>query len=112
MLKKSRKIKKEDLSSLFRNGKSVSTGYFSLKFLYGVPGQSAFAVIVGKKLASSAVVRNRIKRRVYDSLSTLYGRIPKPVYAAVFPKNEAQNLKGEALHKELALVLKKSGIIV
>lgn len=59
------------LNYLFRNGKTARNAQVLVR---SVPNKrretSRAAVIVGKKVAKSAVVRNRIRRRVFEIIRT------------------------------------------
>lgn len=65
------------LNYLFRNGKTARNGQVLVR---SVPNKrretSRVAVIVGKKVAKSAVVRNRIRRRVYEVIRKNWAEIP------------------------------------
>lgn len=49
----------------------------SLTFTENTRGFTRIAVVVSKKVAKSAVKRNRIRRRVYEALRLNLGLIPK-----------------------------------
>lgn len=61
------------LSSVYRKGQSVSLSQISLKY---IPIKSdkkyKLAVVVSRKVDKSAVVRNRIRRRLYESIRQKY----------------------------------------
>lgn len=55
------------LNYLFRNGQSARGAFLQVRYVYNKRrSDSRVAVIVGKKVAKSAVVRNRIRRRVFE----------------------------------------------
>lgn len=57
------------LNGVYRRGQTIREPNLSLKFLARRPGQaSRVAVVVSKKVNKSAVVRNRIRRRIYEIL--------------------------------------------
>lgn len=62
------------------------------------------AVSVSKKVAKSAVIRNRTRRRVYAALR---GRDMRPGLYLFIAKAGAQELKGEALSREIGELLNK-----
>lgn len=58
---------------VLRKGRSVRDGPFQLKFAQTTnSNKSRYAVIVSKKVSKQAVARNRIRRRVYESLRALH----------------------------------------
>ena len=57
------------LTFLFRNGQVARTKLISLKYVHNPRrAQSRCAVVVGRKVSKSAPVRNRIRRRVYETV--------------------------------------------
>lgn len=67
------------LRFVYQNGRTVRGSVLSLKF---VPNQKRgtyrLAVVVSKKVHKSAVVRNRIRRRLYEQVRLHQGDILKP----------------------------------
>ena len=64
------------LTYAYRNGKVVRGTFITLRYCKNMrqPGYRA-AVVVSKKVSTSAVVRNRIRRRIYERvriLSTMF----------------------------------------
>ena len=57
------------LSFVYRHGKTVRGSHLSLKFALN-PRRKMYraAVVVSRKVNKSAVVRNRIRRRIYETL--------------------------------------------
>lgn len=59
------------LDSVYRRGKQIRSTYCSLKFLKRDTGEDyRLAVVVSKKVSKSAVVRSRIRRRIYEVMRT------------------------------------------
>lgn len=70
MLKKENRFKgNKAINAVIRKGGSAYEQNIKLKYILN-PNQkdSKFAVVVSKKISKSAVVRNRIRRRLYASL--------------------------------------------
>ena len=53
---------------MYKKGQTVRSPYCAIKFAPGKSGTYRVAVVVGKKVNKSAPVRNRIRRRVYESV--------------------------------------------
>ncbi len=51
-----------------KKGRVVRGQYFNINYSKNNYGQLKAAVVVGKKIAKSAVVRNRIRRKLYEIL--------------------------------------------
>ncbi|MEI7632583.1 MAG: ribonuclease P protein component [bacterium] len=52
----------------YQKGKSVYSGNLKLIYLDGAKKNYRVAVVVSKKVHKSAVVRNRIRRRIYEQV--------------------------------------------
>lgn len=67
-------------------------------------GQPKVAVSVSKKVAKSAVDRNTTRRRVYAVVQDEITKLKQGLYLIVAKKG-AQDVKGEALRKEILELL-------
>lgn len=65
------------IQRLYGRGKAVRAGALSLRY---VPNRKLpayrLAVVVSRKVSKSAVVRNRIRRRLYERVRILSGQFP------------------------------------
>ncbi len=110
MLKKNNKLSRKDFTTVFDKRKVHPSLHFTLRVL-PVDSWDEFgvAVVVSKKIESSAVDRNKAKRRVYYALKVLSEDLEKP-FRGVFVmrktvigmdfydlENELQNLIKTAL---------------
>lgn len=59
---------RKDLARVYRQGKTLRSGSLMLKWAPNQQGSARTAVVVSKKVAPSAPVRNRIRRRIYELL--------------------------------------------
>lgn len=98
------------LNYVYRQGRTLRSKYFSIKFAPNSRRQTyRVAVVVSKKISKSAPVRNRIRRRLYelvrvevaDKLSNL--DVVITVFDAGVAKLSAPELRGAFLNatKEL-----------
>jgi ribonuclease P protein component len=69
MLVKNNKIsKKNDFDYIFKNGKSAKSVFFILKFIQNSLKANRFAFMVSKKVSPKAVIRNKVRRRLSESV--------------------------------------------
>lgn len=54
------------LNYVYRTGKSVRSEFITLKYAHSRREDYRLAVVVSRKVSKSAVVRNRIRRRIYE----------------------------------------------
>jgi len=67
LAKKFRFHRQNDVRRVYRNGSSARSSHLSLKYLkQPSSSDNRVAVVVSKKVDKKAVVRNRIRRRVYE----------------------------------------------
>lgn len=97
------------LRGVYQKGKSVYSA--NLKALYiSSKGKSyRAAVVVSKKVHKSAVVRNRIRRRVYEQVRLCMASEPKNVDIVLLAQNEKlAHMTPDELQNEVVGLLKKT----
>ena len=101
------------LNWAYKKAQKVSNSQLTLKYVVN-PKRSSYrvAVVVSKKVSKSAVVRNRIRRRIYEQVRLLDGQIQNSydlifnVYAV-----DLADLPPEKLHDLIISLLVKSQVI-
>lgn len=75
---------RNSLRFVYQKGRTVRGSYCSLKYVYNPRRKSyRLAVVVSRKVHKSAVVRNRIRRRIYEAVRLRQDDI-KDTYDMVF----------------------------
>jgi len=75
---------RNSLRYVYQRGKTVRASELSLRFAYNSRCKSyRLAVVVSRKVSKSAVVRNRIRRRIYEIVRTHADAITEP-YDLIF----------------------------
>lgn len=98
------------LDFVYRQGKTVRTTDMSLRFIRnGRRKAYRAAVVVSKKVHKSAVVRNRIRRRVYEAVRLTQPAITEP-YDLVFTVHQASvaEISAEELQQRIDHLLSTS----
>lgn len=68
------------LNYVYQNGQTARTADMTLRYALNMRRKTyRCAVVVSKKVSKSAVVRNRIRRRVYEAVRLQDGRISEPL---------------------------------
>lgn len=67
------------LNFLFRNGKTVRADFLSMRYVEAKGDDYRLAVVVSKKVSKSAVVRNRIRRRIYEIVRLMHKESGQPI---------------------------------
>ena len=66
------------LNFVYRNGKAIHSRWFIIKTIVNPKRTNPrAAVIVSKKVLKSAVKRNRVRRQIYEYVSTLFPQLDK-----------------------------------
>ena len=101
------------LNFVYRQGQTVRGPLSSIKYTKNPRRQHyRAAVVVSKKVHKSAVVRNRIRRRIYEVIRQLEPKIVEPydIVITVFHENIATTPSDE-LHKLLYAQLSQANIL-
>lgn len=101
------------LRFVYQHGRTVRGQIFSLKFIVNDRRSDyRLTVVVSKKVSKSAVVRNRIRRRVYEVVRSKESSINKPydLVLTVFSEQIA-NVSHLELEQSITEQLKQAKII-
>jgi len=99
-----------NIQRLQRSGKSVRFSAFALRYLSNPrSGSYRLAVVVSRKVSKSAVVRNRIRRRVYECVRILSNDLiaPADLVIVVYDERIAE-VSPDKLRADIARLLKKA----
>lgn len=101
------------LRSVYSRGQTVRGQLCAIKYLRN-PRRSSYraAVVVSRKVHKSAVVRNRIRRRIYEIIRGQEANIAEPydIVVTVFSEQVA-TVKAAELQQQLVEPLQKAGIL-
>lgn len=101
------------LRYVYRHGVTVRGAWFSVRYAENTKRSNyRAAVVVSKKVSKSAVVRNRIRRRVYEALRGFEDDIVRPydIVLTIFSET-VKDTKFEDLQKQLKRQLKEAGLL-
>jgi ribonuclease P protein component len=101
------------LRYVYKRGKNVRGQYFSLKFAPNNKRDSyRLAVVVSKKVSKLAVVRNRIRRRIYEVVRKNQDRITGPYDVVITVYSEQlMDMPSQEIEKLIIEQLSQSGVI-
>ncbi len=101
------------LNWVYRNGKTLRDPKLSLKYsVNSKRKQFRTAVVVSRKISKSAVVRNRIRRRIYDIVRRTSDQISSS-YDLVFTIHDVEvvNLTHQQLQDLIIDLLKRADVV-
>ncbi|MDP1625369.1 MAG: ribonuclease P protein component [bacterium] len=107
MLRKADRLASRDINRPSQ-GKSVFGTLISMRFL---PSEhTKVSVVVSKKVAPTAVGRNRIRRRVYAAVREVRNSLKKPAFIMIMPKKECLSCDIRSINDELKTLFNKAGL--
>ena len=116
MLSKSERLTKNQVEAVLAAGRRHSSQYFFATVL--AASTPAFAIVVSKKTADTAVERNKLRRRTYSAIREVKkivlarpnGKV-LPFHVVVVVKREAKPAKLADLIEDIGRLMKISGVI-
>lgn len=100
--------RQNDVRRVYSKGKSVRSGPLGLKYLKNTTTKSnRVAVVVSKKIDKRAVVRNRIRRRVYEIIRKHWSEMEQgyDLVITIFNVSVAIESQGELEHRVSKLLI-------
>lgn len=110
MLKKSKRLNTSIFNNIIEKGQSFH-GPFLIVRAKSVDSPSKFAVSVPKKVAKTAVLRNKIKRRVFDCLKEIIPNIKKNGNFIFIAKTGIEKLKYIQIKEEINKIFVKMDVL-
>jgi len=101
------------LRYVYQRGELVRAGKLSLKYVLNERRQEyRLAVVVSKKVSKSAVLRNRIRRRIYEIVRHLQADITAPydLVITVFSE-DVRDMPNAELTRLITSQLEKAGVL-
>lgn len=101
------------LRFVFNKGQTIKSQHFALKYAHNHRRKDfRVAVVVSKKVSKKAVVRNRIRRRLYEQVRARGIQINKPYdIALTVYSDKIVNITNNQLEKQIISLFKKAQII-
>jgi len=94
---------------LKKGGKKFYSPLFTVVFVSsrGTTDHARFNVLLGKSVSKKAVVRNRIKRTIYQALDDAIKKPTKNRNVLIIPKSPVQNLEKAEIQIQTIKILEK-----
>jgi len=107
VLKKTYRLKKSDyVKGILKDGNTIDTTLFIVKYRKTYDTGARFTVITSTKLLKSAVKRVQLRRRVYESIRCNYTIIDKKnVDVALIPKKKIIDKKYIEINEDIVNIL-------
>lgn len=110
MLPKKNRIPKEDFPTPKMQGVRIFSPLFS-GVVYKTTTETGVSVVVSKKTAKTAVMRNRIRRRMYDAIRSRLSMFKYQALVVCYPKKEVATVVFADLKSEIEWALIRAKIL-
>ena len=111
--KENRFIGNKSIERLYKTSRPVRSGPFNIRAKKSNIDNYRLAVVVSKKVSKSAVVRNRIRRRIFECFRKVYSQSPsvagREIIITVFDESVA-SAEAENIERQMKKLLQKAGI--
>lgn len=108
MIPKKTRTNREIFEKVMKKGGFLNSGLFSLRFLKNPENTTSFSVVVAKKIAKTAILRNKIRRRAYSVLKRV---VKNPYQVILFGKKGVEKATFSETESGVLDVLKRAKII-
>jgi ribonuclease P protein component len=112
MLPRNKRIGSRMFKEIIAKGRVVHSLNFFMRISKKNPDYSGFSVVASKKVAPTAVTRNRLRRRVYAALRKVVSNKKTEGEALIFVKHSLSSLASKDMEKELHSLLKDGNAIL
>jgi len=115
MLAKKRRVKTKEFNLAFSSAgaKNYTSPFFSLKVVSSrkINDETTFSSVVSKKIANTAVLRNKTRRRMYEIVKKILPEVKNGYICLIFVKKEAMKADFSVLKENFSQIVKKAGIV-
>ena len=108
MLDSKKKISAQEFDVFLKKGIKKTSKHFRISFIVSKnKDYTKYAVVISKKIAKSAVERNKNKRKIYKIISQIYPQFLDKKYVFIFIQKNILKINENELKEEISLLLKK-----
>lgn len=114
MLPSKNKINTQSFKEVLKKGKTYNFNHFSLRVLkvYNKGEKSRFTCVVPKKIIKKAVLRNLLKRQVFNIINEISDDINDNFIVIIFCKPEINKLSFYELKAEIISIFRKINLLI
>lgn len=100
-----------DFSKTYKYGRSINSANFYIKYLATKQPVSKLAVVISKKVAKKAVVRNKIRRRFIEAIRQKWQIITPGYNIIITIKSDVSSKNQAEIQAEILNSLKRAHLI-
>jgi len=108
--KENRLTKKKDFEYVFKKGKSFKEDFLIFKIIENHLGNPRFGFVVSKKISKKAILRNKIKRRISESVRCRIRKLKKRLDGVLLALPEIEKKDFWEIDETIEKLFKKAKI--
>ena len=108
--RQNRITKQKDFEKIFKKGAGLKEGCLIFKFIITPNAVSRFSFITSQKVSKSAVIRNKIRRRLRDLVKKEMPEIKKTVEGVFIAQSGLEKLGFEETKQLFKKIIKKANL--
>ena len=112
MIPKKNRVHKALFDLIYTTGSPVHSPLFYLLYINNSNSIQKFSFVVSKKIAKSAVIRNKLRRRGYSIIRKYNDFFNKNIQCVIFLKFGAQKLTFKEYEEQIVFLFKKAKILL
>ncbi len=107
MLPKAHRLSTKQFDSVWKRGTSVCGAFVCIRIIF-TQADFRCACIAPKKHARHAVLRNKLRRRLYGALRTIQDELPNNIHCIISPKNNLSRISHTELCADISRTLSQA----
>jgi len=111
MFPQKNRLSRESFPTPQRKGFRVFSPFFSIVFYQTEEEEGHASIVVSKKVAKHAVVRNTLRRRFYSMLRPYFSKLITKTTVVVYPKTDSLKISFSVLEGEIEKAFKQAKLI-
>jgi ribonuclease P protein component len=89
------------IQNILTKGRTVGSPFLVIKFDQNQLNNSQFCVIVSNKISKSAVIRNKLKRRIKESIRLNMELVSSNLNVIILPKQKSKEIDYQNITQEI-----------
>ena len=110
MLPRSQRLSVEQFATVMKEGRANHSSLFLVRALV-TADHTRISVTISSKIAKTAVLRNRIRRKLYEAIKPLYSGVKEHIHVVVIAKAPILTMSQSDIETEIKSVFVKAGLL-
>lgn len=109
MIAKKYRIERNLINYILEKGELYTSKLLIIRYLKNNKKFLRFCVIISKKITPKAIIRNKLKRQIYEAIRTNINELihPEPIDVIIIPKKKILEAKFEEIEENIKRITTK-----